>query len=291
MKVITFERNGVPSYGLLKKDRVIDVGKQLASRYADLRSVLTAGALQELERAAKESAPSYQINEIKFLPVIPNPTKILCVGLNYVSHRTETKRPETKYPSIFTRFADSQVGHEAPVLRPSFSNKFDYEGELAVVMGRGGRHIPEKDVNAHIAGYSCYNDVTVRDWQRHTAQWTPGKTFPNTGAFGPCLLTCDEVPDLGVLTLTTRLNGDVMQQAPFSDLIFSVPVIVSYISSFTPLYPGDVIATGTPGGVGDRREPPIYMKDGDVVEVEIDRIGTLRNVVQTDPQPGVLGVQ
>ena len=291
MKVITFERNGVPSYGLLKKDRVIDVGKQLASRYADLRSVLTAGALQELERAAKESAPSYQINEIKFLPVIPNPTKILCVGLNYVSHRTETKRPETKYPSIFTRFADSQVGHEAPVLRPSFSNKFDYEGELAVVMGRGGRHIPEKDVNAHIAGYSCYNDVTVRDWQRHTAQWTPGKTFPNTGAFGPCLLTCDEVPDLGVLTLTTRLNGDVMQQAPFSDLIFSVPVIVSYISSFTPLYPGDVIATGTPGGVGDRREPPVYMKDGDVVEVEIDRIGTLRNVVQTDPQPGVLGVQ
>jgi 2-keto-4-pentenoate hydratase/2-oxohepta-3-ene-1,7-dioic acid hydratase in catechol pathway len=291
MKVITFERNGVPSYGLLKKDRVIDVGKQLASRYADLRSVLTAGALQELERAAKESAPSYQINEIKFLPVIPNPTKILCVGLNYVSHRTETKRPETKYPSIFTRFADSQVGHEAPVLRPSFSNKFDYEGELAVVMGRGGRHIPEKDVNAHIAGYSCYNDVTVRDWQRHTAQWTPGKTFPNTGAFGPCLLTSDEVPDLGVLTLTTRLNGDVMQQAPFSDLIFSVPVIVSYISSFTPLYPGDVIATGTPGGVGDRREPPIYMKDGDVVEVEIDRIGTLRNVVQTDPQPGVLGVQ
>jgi 2-keto-4-pentenoate hydratase/2-oxohepta-3-ene-1,7-dioic acid hydratase in catechol pathway len=291
MKVITFERNGVPSYGLLKKDRVIDVGKQLASRYADLRSVLTAGALQELERAAKESAPSYQINEIKFLPVIPNPTKILCVGLNYVSHRTETKRPETKYPSIFTRFADSQVGHEAPVLRPSFSSKFDYEGELAVVIGRGGRHISEKDVNAHIAGYSCYNDVTVRDWQRHTAQWTPGKTFPNTGAFGPCLLTSDEVPDLGVLTLTTRLNGDVMQQAPFSDLIFSVPVIVSYISSFTPLYPGDVIATGTPGGVGDRREPPIYMKDGDVVEVEIDRIGTLRNVVQTDPQPGVLGVQ
>ena len=149
---------------------------------------------------------------------------------------------------------------------------------------RGGRHISEQDVGVHIAGYSCYNDVTVRDWQRHTAQWTPGKNFPNTGAFGPALVTADEIPDLGALTLTTRLNGEVMQQDPISDLIFSVPVIVSYISKFTPLYAGDVIATGTPGGVGDRREPPVYMKDGDIVEVEIDRLGTLRNVVQPDPE-------
>jgi 2-keto-4-pentenoate hydratase/2-oxohepta-3-ene-1,7-dioic acid hydratase in catechol pathway len=139
-------------------------------------------------------------------------------------------------------------------------------------------------VGAHIAGYSCYNDVSVRDWQRHTAQWTPGKNFPNTGAFGPSLVTLDEITNLGALTLTTRLNGKVMQQASISDLIFSVPVIVSYISKFTPLYPGDVIATGTPGGVGDRREPPIYMKDGDIVEVEIDRVGVLRNVVQIDSQ-------
>jgi len=150
------------------------------------------------------------------------------------------------------------------------------------VIGRGGRHIAERDVGAHIAGYSCYNDVSVRDWQRHTAQWTPGKNFPNTGALGPSLVTPDEIPDLGALTLTTRLNGEVMQQAPISDLIFSVPVIVAYISKFTPLYPGDVIATGTPGGVGDRRDPPVYMKDNDIVEVEIDRIGILRNVVQTD---------
>src|SRR5205823_3758947 len=148
----------------------------------------------------------------------------------------------------------------------------------------GGRHIAERDVGAHIARYSCYNDVSVRDWQHHTAQWTPGKNFPNTGAFGPCLVTPDEIPDLGALTLTTRLNGKVMQQAPISDLIFTVPVIVAYISRFTPLYPGDVIATGTPGGVGDRREPPVYMHDGDTVEVEIDRIGALRNVVATDAQ-------
>ena len=281
MKVVTFERNGVRSYGILENDRVLDVGNRLASRYADLRAVLAAGALQELLIASTQGPQTFQVEEVNFEPVIPNPQKILCVGLNYISHRTETKRPETKYPSIFTRFADTQVGHETPVLRPSFSTAFDYEGELAVVIGRRGRHISEQDVSAHIAGYSCYNDVSVRDWQRHTAQWTPGKNFPSTGAFGPSLVTPDEIPDLGALTLTTRLNGKVMQEAPISDLIFSVPVIVSYISKFTPLYPGDVIATGTPGGVGDRRDPPVYMKDGDIVEVEIDRIGILRNVVQS----------
>jgi len=286
MKVVTFERNGVRSYGILENDRVLDVGNRLASRYADLRAVLAAGALQELLIASTQDPQTFQVEEVNFEPVIPNPQKILCVGLNYISHRTETKRPETKYPSIFTRFADTQVGHETPVLRPSFSTAFDYEGELAVVIGRRGRHISEQDVSAHIAGYSCYNDVSVRDWQRHTAQWTPGKNFPSTGAFGPSLVTPDEIPDLGALTLTTRLNGKVMQEAPISDLIFSVPVIVSYISKFTPLYPGDVIATGTPGGVGDRRDPPVYMKDGDIVEVEIDRIGILRNVVQSEAHAG-----
>ncbi len=286
MKVVTFERNGVRSYGILENDRVLDVGNRLASRYADLRAVLAAGALQELLIASTQGPQTFQVEEVNFEPVIPNPQKILCVGLNYISHRTETTRPETKYPSIFTRFADTQVGHETPVLRPSFSTAFDYEGELAVVIGRRGRHISEQDVSAHIAGYSCYNDVSVRDWQRHTAQWTPGKNFPSTGAFGPSLVTPDEIPDLGALTLTTRLNGEVMQEAPISDLIFSVPVIVSYISKFTPLYPGDVIATGTPGGVGDRRDPPVYMKDGDIVEVEIDRIGILRNVVQSEAHAG-----
>jgi 2-keto-4-pentenoate hydratase/2-oxohepta-3-ene-1,7-dioic acid hydratase in catechol pathway len=286
MKVVTFERSGTRSYGILENDHILDVGSRLASRYADLRSVLAAGALQELSLGRTQGVPTLRVDEVKFEPVIPNPEKILCVGLNYISHRTETKRPETKFPSIFTRFADTQVGHETPVLRPSFSTAFDYEGELAVVIGRGGRYISEQDVSAHIAGYSCYNDVSVRDWQRHTAQWTPGKNFPNTGAFGPSLVTPDEIPDLGALTLTTRLNGKVMQEAPISDLIFSVPVIVSYISKFTPLYPGDVIATGTPGGVGDRRDPPVYMKDGDIVEVEIDRIGILRNVVHSDAHAG-----
>src|SRR2546423_972061 len=184
MKVITFERDGARSYGILDGRHVVDVGSRLSSRYGDLRAVLAAGALRELQNARTEATPTFPVDEVKFLPVIANPEKILCVGLNYISHRTETKRPETKYPSIFTRFADTQVGHRAPVLRPSFSTAFDYEGELAVVIGRGGRHIPEQAVGAHIAGYSCYNDVSVRDWQRHTAQWTPGKNFPNTCAFG-----------------------------------------------------------------------------------------------------------
>jgi 2-keto-4-pentenoate hydratase/2-oxohepta-3-ene-1,7-dioic acid hydratase in catechol pathway len=286
MKVVTFERKGARSYGILEDDRVLDVGSRLASRYGDLRSVLTAGALRELQSAGAQGVPTFRVDEVNFEPVIPNPEKILCVGLNYVSHRTETKRSETKYPSIFTRFADTQIGHEAPVLRPSFSTAFDYEGELAVIIGRGGRFISEQNVGAHIAGYSCYNDVSVRDWQRHTAQWTPGKNFPNTGAFGPSLVTPDEIPDLGALILKTRLNGKVMQEAPISDLIFSIPVIVSYISKFTPLSPGDVIATGTPGGGGDRRDPPVYMKDGDMVEIEIDRIGILRNIVQSDLHAG-----
>lgn len=283
MKVVTFERNGKRSYGLLEKDQVVDVGSQLATRYPDLRSVIAADALNDLKSARGTGAASFPLGEVTVLPVIPNPEKIFCIGLNYVSHRTETKRPDSKYPSIFTRFANTQIGHQAPTLRPNFSTMFDYEGELAIIIGRGGRHIPESDAFAHIAGYSCYNDITVRDWQRHTHQWTPGKNFPNTGAFGPALVTPDEIPDLAAIRVTTRLNGEVMQQAPIADLIFSIPVIIAYLSKFNPLIPGDVIATGTPGGVGDRREPPVYMKDGDVVEVDIDRVGTLRNVVQADP--------
>jgi 2-keto-4-pentenoate hydratase/2-oxohepta-3-ene-1,7-dioic acid hydratase in catechol pathway len=179
------------------------------------------------------------------------------------------------------RFADSLIADGAPLRYPSGkSEKFDFEGELAVVIGKGGEDIAEADAMAHIAGYTCFNDATVRDWQRHTHQWTPGKNFPGTGAFGPALVTADEIADITQSVLTTRLNGTVMQQAPLSDLIFTLPVIISYLSTFTRLSPGDVIATGTPGGVGDRREPPLYMKPGDTVEVEISGIGLLKNTVK-----------
>ncbi|MES2508317.1 MAG: fumarylacetoacetate hydrolase family protein [Pseudomonadota bacterium] len=282
MKLVTFEAGGKTSYGSLSGDKVIDLGATFGQRYADIRAVLEAGALPELAKAAAGASPTLALADIKLLPVIPNPQKIFCVGLNYKTHVAETKRSDSEYPAIFTRFADSMTAHDAPLRKPKKSARFDFEGELAVVIGKGGRNITQANALEHIAGYACFNDGSVRDWQRHTHQWTPGKNFPETGAFGPCLTTRDEIPDIGAVTLTTRLNGQVVQQAPLSDLIFTLPVIIEYLSGFTPLMPGDVIATGTPGGVGDRREPPLYMKDGDTVEVEITHIGLLRNIVREE---------
>lgn len=282
MKLVTFETRGKTSYGTLTGDRITDLGSSLGQRYPDIRAVLKAGALPELAKTAATQSPSLALADVKLLPVVTNPQKIFCVGLNYKTHVLETKRSDSDYPSIFTRFADTLVAHNAPLVKPTISNRFDFEGELAIVIGKGGRNITQANALDHIAGYACFNDGSVRDWQRHTHQWTPGKNFPGTGAFGPCLTTPDEVGDLGAQTITTRLNGQVVQQASLSDLIFTLPVIIEYISSFSPLMPGDVIATGTPGGVGDKREPPLYMCDGDVVEVEITRIGLLRNVVKNE---------
>lgn len=280
MKLITYEVDGQARYGVLRDDRIVELAQEVLARYPDIRSVLEQQALGELATLSKDAEPSLRLQDVKLLPVVPNPQKIFCVGLNYRSHVAETKRPDAAHPSIFTRFADSLTAHEQPMLMPSaLSDRFDFEGELAVVIGKGGRGIAQADAFDHIAGYACFNDGTARDWQRHTHQWTPGKNFPSTGAFGPALVTADEIGDIGALTLTTRLNGEVMQQASLGDLIFTLPVIIEYLSAFTNLNPGDVIATGTPGGVGDRREPPLYMKPGDVVEVEITQIGTLRNVV------------
>lgn len=280
MKLVTFEANGKTSYGSLSGDKIIDLGATFGERYADIRAVLEAGALPELAKAATSATATLPLASVQLLPVITNPQKIFCVGLNYKTHVAETKHTDSEYPSIFTRFADSLTAHGAPLLKPKISQRFDFEGELAVVIGTGGRNITQANAMEHIAGYACFNDGSVRDWQRHTHQWTPGKNFPETGAFGPCLTTRDEIPDIGAVTLTTRLNGEVVQQAPLSDLIFTLPVIIEYLSTFTPLMPGDVIATGTPGGVGDRREPPLYMKDGDSIEVEITNIGLLRNIVR-----------
>lgn len=282
MKLVSYTRNGTRGYGAVVEGGIIELQSKLGDRYPDLRAALSGDALHEIHGIIGAKPAIIPLDRVSLLPVIPNPDKILCVGLNYATHVAETRRPDSKYPSIFTRFSDTQVGHGAPVLRPTFSERLDWEGELAVVIGRGGRHIQQTHALDHVAGYSCYNDVSVRDWQRHTHQFTPGKNFPGTGAFGPWLVTTDEIPDVTALTVTTRVNGKVMQQASVKDLIFPVPVIIEYVSTFTPLAPGDVIATGTPGGVGDRREPPLYLKDGDTVEVEIDRIGVLRNSVQAD---------
>ena len=201
------------------------------------------------------------------------------LGLTRSVPTAELSPGGTAARDIFTRFADSLSAHGAPLPKPSTTSRFDFEGELAVIIGKGGRRISQADAFEHIAGYACFNDGTARDWQRHTHQWTPGKNFPATGPLGPFMATRQAIPDVNALTLQTRLNGEVMQKAGLSDLIFTLPVIIEYLSGFTKLSPGDVIATGTPGGVGDKREPAVYMNAGDVIEVEITGLGTLRNVV------------
>ncbi|MDM0117614.1 fumarylacetoacetate hydrolase family protein [Variovorax sp. J22R133] len=276
MKLVSFHHAGKATYGVVQGDHYLQPPADFLSRFPDLAAVLRADALAELEKAAANGT-AVQPSATQALPVIPNPGKLICVGLNYKTHVAETKRGDSEYPSLFLRFNDTLAANGDVVLRPSFSERFDWEGELAFVIGKGGRHIPKAKAFEHIAGYACFNDISVRDWQRHTHQFTPGKNFPGTGPFGPYLLTRDEVPDVTQLALETRVNGNVMQKASLSDLIFDIPVLVEYISRFTPFSPGDVIATGTPGGVGDRREPPLYMKDGDVVEVEITGLGVLRN--------------
>ncbi|MGB5439157.1 MAG: fumarylacetoacetate hydrolase family protein, partial [Gammaproteobacteria bacterium] len=202
-----------------------------------------------------------------------------CIGLNYESHRKETGRDRSAHPVVFTRFADTQVGHRQPLGVPRVSGQLDYEGELAVVIGRGGRAIDKASAMQHVAGYSCYNDASVRDWQSHTSQFTPGKNFPQTGSLGPYLVTADEIDDVHNLSIRTRLNGEVMQDSNTCRLIFDIPAIIEYISAFTSLSAGDVIATGTPGGVGFTREPQIYLKPGDEVVVDIEKVGSLVNPV------------
>ncbi|MDE2501534.1 MAG: fumarylacetoacetate hydrolase family protein [Burkholderiales bacterium] len=282
MKLISFIDAGRPLYGVVQGQRTLRPPAEFLSRLPDLRAVLAADAVSELAQVIAEAGVAVDPAAVKALPVLPNPGKLICVGLNYKTHVAETRRADSEYPSLFLRFNDTLAAADDVVLRPAFSERFDWEGELAFVIGKGGRHIPQAQAFEHIAGYACFNDISVRDWQRHTHQFTPGKNFPGTAPFGPYLVTRDEIPDVTQLTLETRVNGQVMQHTGITDLIFDIPVLVEYISRFTPLSPGDVIATGTPGGVGDRRVPPLYMKEGDLVEVEITGLGVLRNRIGTE---------
>ena len=277
MKLASFRLQNKDTYGAVVDGGVIDLGKRL--KHADLRSLLAAGAQAEAAAAAKGAAPDAKLTDITFLPVLPNPGKIICVGLNYKTHREETGRAETENPALFVRFADSQTAHLQPLVKPTASDKLDYEGELAVIIGKTGRHVPAERALDIVAGYACYNDGSVRDWQNHTMQWTAGKNFPKTGSFGPWMVTSDEIRDPTKLTLTTRLNGNVMQHTTTDMLIWPIDVLIKYISTFTQLNPGDVISTGTPGGVGFKRNPPVFMKAGDTVEIEISSIGILENQI------------
>lgn len=278
MKLVSFTKSDSLSWGVLDGSSIAAIG-MAAGAPASLKAALQQPDALARIKAAIASAPRLGLVDVVLAPVLPDPDKILCVGLNYENHRKETGRDEVENPTIFTRFANSQVGAGSPMIRPAVSTHFDFEGELAIVIGKPGRHITKGKAFDHVAGYACYNDGSVRDWQRHTHQFTPGKNFMGTGAFGPALVTPDEVGPLDALVLRTRLNGQVVQEARLGDMIFDIPTIIAYCSTFTQLEIGDVIVTGTPGGVGAKRNPPLWMKAGDTVEVEIDRVGHLINPI------------
>jgi len=275
MKLASYLFAGKEEFGVVVGDGIIAMNRRLGGGFPSLRDALAGNALDEMRRAAKDATPDRKLAEIRFLPAIPNPAKILCAGINYRAHASETGRELPKKPSMFARFADTLIGHEGEMVRPSVSTNFDFEGELAIIIGRGGRHIPEKEALDHVAGYTCFCDGSVRDFQKDSV--TSGKNFPATGPLGPWIVTADEIPDPTRLTLVTRLNGKEMQRTGTDLMIHSIPTIIAYCSDFTPLAPGDVIATGTPEGVGHGRNPPLWMKPGDMLEIEITGIGILRS--------------
>lgn len=274
MKLLSYIDGSERRLGALTDAGVVD----LTSRWPSVRAALETVSTSEIEAAA-EGQTARPLDGIVFEPTVPDAEKIICVGMNYRPHVKEFGRTIPENPSLFVRFPSSQVGHEQSIIRPRVSDQYDFEGELAVVIGRRARHVKEEDALSYVGGYTCFGDHSVRDWQRHTNQATPGKNFHHSGAMGPWLVTADEIPDPADLTLTTRLNGQQMQNESVAELIFSVPFLIAYISTFAVLQPGDVITTGTPSGIGVARETPVFMKAGDRVEIEISRIGILANTV------------
>jgi 2-keto-4-pentenoate hydratase/2-oxohepta-3-ene-1,7-dioic acid hydratase in catechol pathway len=286
MRVASFVLNGRATSGVaVDDDHLLDAGAVLGERHPDVLDVLRAGALDELREAARR-APRVPRAAVAMLPPVPNPPRMFCIGINYVAHRDETGRSDTAHPTVFVRFPSSIVGDGAPIIAPADSDSFDYEGELAVIIGRAGRRIAVGDALAHVAGYSCFNDGSVREYQRHTSQFTPGKNFDRSGSFGPWMVTADDIPDPSALELRTLVDGEERQRSTTDLLIFDVPALIGYLSRFTELQPGDVIATGTPGGVGMARTPPVWLQPGDRVEVVISHIGRLSNRVATESVGG-----
>jgi len=280
MKLASFVHQGIRSYGIVSAQGVVNLSQRLGDRYADLKALLAADGLAQAARYSEEPI-DLRFDEIAFLPVIDNPGKILCVGMNYAEKRKEFDQ-HNPAPTLFVRFADSQTGHNAPVVKPRHSSEFDYEGELAVIIGKGGENIARETALSHVAGYSCYMDGSARDWQH--SWFTAGKNWRQTGAFGPWMTTADEIPDPHTLAIRTWLNGRMVQDDTTASMIHKVAELIEYISTFTSLTPGDVIITGSPGGVGKKRTPPLFMKAGDRIEVEIEKIGHLSNVIVEAPE-------
>lgn len=282
MKLISYQHQGQARYGAVVGERVVDLHAIFGASAPDLKAFIAANLVRDAAAAVSAATNTLALADVQLLPVIPNAGKIFCIGLNYGEHVRETGKEVTEKPVIFLRVNDSQVAHGEDIVRPKVSERLDYEGEIAIVIGKGGRHISEADSWSHIAGYSCYNDGSVRDWQLHTSQWAPGKNFWRTGGFGPWLVTADEIAPNQQMTLITRLNGQELQRATTDMMIHSIPRQIAYISTFLPLEAGDVIVTGTPGGVGNKRTPQLFMKPGDVCEIEVDAIGVLRNGIRDE---------
>ena len=274
MKLASYLADGRPSFGIVADSGVVTMNERVRGRFSSLKDVLAAGALGELRKLAQGVRPDHDLKDIEFLPVIPDPGKTLCVGINYRSHAAESGHAAAEKPNIFTKFNDTLLGHDGTMLRPKASLEFDYEGELAVIIGKAGRAIRQENALAHVAGYSCACDGSVRDFIK--ASLITGKNFPASTPIGPWMVTTDEIPDPSRLTLRTRLNGQEVQMSGTDMMIHPVPAIIAYCSAFTELRPGDIILTGTPEGIGAKRSPPLWMKAGDVLEVEISQIGTLR---------------
>ena len=277
MRIASIIYKGEQTYGHICDGHVCIPDDAFIAKYPRLTDVLAAQAYGQLSTASVQGRVA--VDEAEFDALIPQPGKLICVGINYQAHMREMGRELPDYPCLFVRFPASQVGHDQPLIAPDNSEQYDFEGELALVIGREAHHVSAAEALDYVAGYTCFMDGSVRDFQRHESQFTPGKNFPDSGSFGPWLVTTDEISDPSALHLETRLNGQVMQQAPINDMNFGVPEIIEYCSSFARLMPGDVISTGTPSGVGFARQPPVWLKPGDLLEVEIDGIGVLRNPI------------
>lgn len=279
MLLASFTVADTPSYGVVEDGRVVDVGARLGARFPTLKCVLDGDGKAALNEVGRADCPSHPLSAVALLPVIPDAGKVFNLLQNYESVRVAQGRPKLQYPHLLTRFADCHVASGAPLVKPQVSAEFDYEAEIAVIIGRPGRAIPVDAAMEHVAGYTCYNDATPRDWMRHTRHFTAAKNFPATAGFGPWMLTADAVTQPSDLSFSARLNGTEVQAGNLGDLSFSIAQLISYISSFTSLASGDVIATGSPGGSGFKRIPQVFLKAGDVLEVEASGIGVLRNTV------------
>lgn len=277
MKALSFEHNGQAGYGLQLQEGVRAASRDLQARYPDLKALLTAGALDALPGSLDETV--IDAATLHYLPPVPVPGKIICVGVNYRPHVEEMGREVPEKPLLFVRFPGSLVGHKAQLLRPAISEQYDFEGELAIIIGKAAHRVSRNEAWQTIAGYSCFMDGSVRDWQRHTSQFTAGKNFEKSGSMGPWLTTPDEIDDLPAQSITTRVNGQIMQNGKINELIFDIPALIEYCSAFTKLLPGDVIATGTPGGVGAARKPPLWLRPGDELAVDLGPVGCLCNPV------------